>query len=122
VLLAEDVPANQYLVRRALESRGHIVDVAGNGREVLALAKSNRYDVILMDVQMPEMDGFQATAALRQMESCADVPIIALTAHAMTGDRQRCLAAGMNDYLAKPLDLIRLVQTVEAHAPQTVDD
>ena len=116
ILLAEDVRANQLIVMRALEKRGHTVDVASNGTQALELASKSRYDVILMDVQMPGMDGFQATAAIREADFQSHVPVIALTAHAMVGDRQRCLAAGMDDYLAKPLDLVRLVQIVEGYS------
>ena len=115
VLLAEDVRANQQIVVRTLEKRGHIVDVALDGRQAVELARKSAYDVILMDVQMPEMDGFQATAAIRALDPSPQVPIIALTAHAMAGDRQRCLGAGMDDYLAKPLDLAHLVQAVEGY-------
>jgi signal transduction histidine kinase len=119
VLLAEDVRVNQQLVVRTLEKRGHAIDVASDGQEAVRLAGNNSYDVILMDVQMPGMDGFQATEAIRKMEKLQQIPIIALTAHAMVGDRQRCLAAGMNDYLAKPLDLMKLVKMVEGHASNT---
>jgi CheY-like chemotaxis protein len=122
VLLAEDVPANQMLVCRALSRRGHKVEVARNGQEAIELATTQRFDVILMDVQMPGIDGLQATATLRGHDLTAGVPIIALTAHAMAGDRQRCLDAGMDGYLAKPLDLAQLVQTVESYAPQPVTD
>jgi CheY-like chemotaxis protein len=121
VLLAEDVPANQMLVCRALQRRGHSVDVARNGHEAIDLAAKQKFDVVLMDVQMPGLDGFQATAALRQREESAHVPIIALTAHAMAGDRQRCLDAGMDGYLAKPLDLVQLVQAVEEFAPKATE-
>jgi signal transduction histidine kinase len=121
VLLAEDVPANQMLVCRALQRRGHSVDVARNGHEAIDLAAKQKFDVVLMDVQMPGLDGFQATAALRQREESAHLPIIALTAHAMAGDRQRCLDAGMDGYLAKPLDLVQLVQAVEAFAPKAAE-
>jgi two-component system, sensor histidine kinase len=116
VLLAEDVRANQQIVVRTLEKRGHSVEVASNGVEAAEFASRTAYDVILMDVQMPEMDGFQATAAIRAFDPQSQVPIIALTAHAMVGDRQRCVDAGMDDYLAKPLDLVRLVQVVEGYA------
>jgi signal transduction histidine kinase len=122
VLLAEDVRANQLIVVRTLEKRGHRVDVASNGIQAVDFAKKTQYDVILMDVQMPDMDGFQATAAIRQLDLAVQIPIIALTAHAMVGDRQRCLAAGMNDYLAKPLDLPRLVQIVEGYARNSLLD
>jgi signal transduction histidine kinase len=116
VLLAEDVRANQKLVCRALEKRGHTVDVARDGHEAVGLAAKKRFDVILMDVQMPGLDGYQATAAIRTLDGRARVPIIALTAHAMPDDRQRCLAAGMDDYLAKPLDIRQLIQAVESHS------
>jgi signal transduction histidine kinase len=119
VLLAEDVRVNQQLVVRTLEKRGHAIDVASDGQEAVQLAANNSYDVILMDVQMPGMDGFQATEAIRKIQRLQQIPIIALTAHAMVGDRQRCLAAGMNDYLAKPLDLMKLVEMVEGHATNT---
>jgi signal transduction histidine kinase len=122
VLLAEDVPANQILVCRALSRRGHRVEVARNGHEAIELALAHKFDVILMDVQMPGIDGLQATTTLRAADAASDVPIIALTAHAMAGDRQRCLDAGMDGYLAKPLDLVQLVQTVEAYAPEPVAD
>ncbi|MBI1918465.1 MAG: response regulator, partial [Planctomycetes bacterium] len=112
VLLAEDNVVNQRLAVRMLEKQGHRVVVSNNGREALAaLDRSGPFDVVLMDVQMPEMGGFEATAALRALEasgarystSGGPLPVIALTAHAMQGDRERCLAAGMNAYLAKPI-------------------
>jgi signal transduction histidine kinase len=119
VLLAEDVAANQMLVRHALQKRGHAVEVANDGLEAVERATKGQFDVILMDVQMPGLDGFQATSAIRMLPAYASTPIIALTAHAMPGDQERCLAAGMNGYLAKPLDLPLLIQTVEHHAPVT---
>ncbi len=121
VLLAEDTRANQMLVLYALKQRGHHVDVAADGREAVDRAAAGTYDVILMDVQMPILDGFQATAAIRAQPSGARVPIIALTAHAMAGDHQRCLDAGMNGYLAKPLDIEQLIKTVEMHGRQPLD-
>ncbi len=114
VLLAEDTPTNQLLVKKVLGKRGHTVDVAQDGEEAVARATQTRYDVILMDVQMPKQDGLQATIALRRSSVGAQTPIIALTAYAMSGDRRRCLEAGMDDYLAKPLDIRRLVEVVEA--------
>ncbi len=114
VLLAEDTRANQLLVNYALKQRGHLVDIAQDGREAVELVAANKYDVVLMDVQMPEIDGFQATASIRNRQSSSKLPIIALTAHAMAGDRQRCLDAGMNDYLTKPLDVAELVELVES--------
>jgi len=116
ILLAEDVAANQKIVTCVLRKRGHEVDVAHNGFQAIDMAAKARYDVILMDVQMPECDGFQATAGIRSQPGMADVPIIALTAHAMPSDRERCFAAGMNGYLAKPLDLRQLAELVETVA------
>ena len=115
ILLAEDTPANQKLALRILEKRGHRVTVAGNGREAVETLARQPADLVLMDVQMPEMDGFEATAAIRQRERIGGrhVPIVAMTAHAMSGDRERCLQAGMDDYIAKPLDARQLVEIVE---------
>jgi signal transduction histidine kinase/DNA-binding response OmpR family regulator len=105
VLLAEDNLVNQRLGMRLLEKRGHSIVVAGNGRETLTAFESGGFDLILMDLQMPEMDGFEATTAIRQWEKASGnrVPIVALTAHAMKGDREKCLAAGMDGYLTKPI-------------------
>jgi signal transduction histidine kinase len=116
VLLAEDTPTNQMLVVHVLEKRGHRVQVAGDGRAAVKQAAKGAFDVILMDLQMPEMDGLQATAAIRALPGMARVPIIALTAHAMVGDRERCLAAGMDGYLPKPLNLRELIEVVEETA------
>jgi CheY-like chemotaxis protein/HPt (histidine-containing phosphotransfer) domain-containing protein len=105
VLLAEDNLVNQKLAVRLLEKQRHRVTLAANGREALAALEKESFDVVLMDVQMPEVDGLEATAALREREKGTGrhVPILALTAHAMKGDRERCLEAGMDGYLAKPL-------------------
>ncbi len=105
LLLAEDNPVNQRLAVSLLEKRGHRIVVAGTGREALAALDDGPFDAVLMDVQMPEMDGFEATAAIRARESAtgAHIPIVAMTAHALQGDRERCLAAGMDAYIAKPL-------------------
>ena len=116
VLLAEDTRTNQVLVTRALGKRGHHVQVADDGKTALAFAKGDRYDVILMDLQMPGMDGFEATAAIRALAGHDQPPIIALTAHTMVGDRERCLAAGMEGYLSKPIDLRQLIEVVEGAA------
>jgi PAS domain S-box-containing protein len=115
ILLADDNAINQQLVLRLLGKRGHIVTVASNGREALALLKISRFDLVLMDVQMPEMNGFQATAAIRKEEESTGkhLPIIAMTAHAMEGDRARCLAAGMDGYIAKPIKVEDLVEAIE---------
>jgi len=105
ILVAEDNRINQLLIVRMLEKAGHRVDVVGNGSEALAALERASYDLVLMDCQMPEMDGFEATSAIRTAErqTGAHVTIVALTANAMEGDRERCLAAGMDDYLAKPI-------------------
>jgi len=105
ILVAEDNVVNQMLVRRLLEKRGHSVNVVANGREALESFELAVYDLVLMDVQMPEMDGFAATGELRKREKKTGLrtPIIALTAHAMKGDRERCLEAGMDGYLSKPI-------------------
>jgi len=120
VLLAEDNAVNQRLAVRLLEKRGHHIVLAANGREALEAIEKESFDLVLMDVQMPEMDGFEATAALRQTEhaSGAHLPVIALTAHAMKGDRERCLAAGMDGYLAKPINPEELDHLLHKFAPQ----
>ncbi len=132
VLLAEDNAVNQRLAVKVMEKRGHKVVVANNGREALAELDAQPFDLVLMDVQMPEMDGFETTAAIREREKAtgAHLPIIAMTAHAMKGDRERCLAAGMDDYVAKPLNAQKLFDAItalvprptEAPAPETAPD
>jgi PAS domain S-box-containing protein len=104
VLLAEDNAVNRKLALRLLQKNDHVIHVAVNGREVLAVLNREKVDVVLMDLQMPEMDGFHATAAIRASEQSrgGHVPIVALTAHALTGDRENCLANGMDGYLSKP--------------------
>jgi two-component system, sensor histidine kinase and response regulator len=119
VLLAEDNDVNQAFAVSILTKNGHRVQVAINGREALALWQREPFDVILMDVQMPEMDGFAATAAIREQEKATGrhVPIVALTAHALKGDRERCLAAGMDAYLAKPVQSQELLRVLEDLRP-----
>jgi CheY-like chemotaxis protein/HPt (histidine-containing phosphotransfer) domain-containing protein len=114
ILLAEDSPVNQKLAVRLLEKKGHRVQVANNGTEVLRMLKQESFDLVLMDIQMPEMGGFEATAAIRQREreTGSHLPIIALTAHAMRGDRERCLEAGMDGYVAKPIQAVELFKTM----------
>jgi two-component system, sensor histidine kinase and response regulator len=125
ILLAEDTPANRKVAERVLAKRGHHVISAANGREAVDLFHQNAFDVILMDVQMPSMDGFQATEAIRSYEeehsSARRIPIIAMTAHAMVGDRHRCLAAGMDDYISKPISIRRLVEIVEAYGQEGIE-
>jgi len=107
---------NQHVVVRMLEKQGHTAVVVGNGQEALAALQRERFEVVLMDVQMPEMDGFAATAAIRagESETGGHLPIIAMTAHAMKGDRERCLAAGMDDYVSKPVQSAELRRALEA--------
>jgi CheY-like chemotaxis protein/HPt (histidine-containing phosphotransfer) domain-containing protein len=118
VLVAEDTPANQKLVLHVLGSRGHDIKIAENGRQALGLLREQDFDVVLMDVQMPEMDGFQATEAIRKLDDPekARVPVIAMTAHALKGDQERCLAAGMDCYLSKPIKGEEMVEVVERMA------
>jgi CheY-like chemotaxis protein len=106
VLVAEDVELNQYLVRHIMESWGFTVDVVNNGREAVDRIQENNYDLVLMDIQMPEMDGMEATRAIRQLTDPAKaaIPIVALTANALKGDSEKYLAAGMNDFLPKPFN------------------
>jgi signal transduction histidine kinase/DNA-binding response OmpR family regulator len=116
ILLAEDNTINQQLAVTLLRRRGHHVTVAGTGREALDHLRTQEFDLVLMDVQMPEMGGFEATAAIRAGESTPGrrLPIFAMTAHAMKGDRERCLEAGMDDYISKPLDRAALLALVES--------
>jgi CheY-like chemotaxis protein len=115
VLVAEDNETNQKLVAALLEQRGHDVVTVSNGREALERATRDQFDIILMDVQMPEMGGLEATEAIRAHErgSGRHTPIVALTAHAMSGDRERCLAAGMDGYVSKPLRPAELLSTID---------
>jgi two-component system sensor histidine kinase/response regulator len=120
ILLVEDNTVNQLVARRLLEKRGHTVVVANNGREALAIldeAASDAFGVVLMDVQMPEMDGLECTALIRRKEQVTGLrlPIIAMTAHAMKGDEARCLAAGMDAYLSKPIQSDELFEMIERH-------
>ncbi len=119
VLLAEDSPVNQRVAMAMLEKGGHRVTVASNGRQAIAMFTKQPFDLVLMDVQMPEMDGLEATHAIREYEQTAGghVPIVALTAHAMKGDRDRCLSSGMDAYVTKPIrskELLRVIASVTA--------
>ena len=125
VLVAEDNAVNQRLAARLLEKRGHRVTVTANGREAVEALANHNFDLVLMDIQMPEMDGFEATAVIREkeMHDGTHIPIIALTANAMKGDRERCLAAGMDGYLSKPIvsrDLDELLGTYLTRRAGTV--
>jgi CheY-like chemotaxis protein len=118
--LAEDNAVNQKVAIRLLEKRGHVVDIAHNGLEALALLETSAYDLILMDVQMPGMDGLEATRAIRARETGLPrrTPIVAMTAHAIKGDEERCLAAGMDGYLSKPIQIGRLHEVLEPYERQ----
>src|SRR6059036_2838492 len=123
VLLAEDNPVNQQVAVAMLVKRGHEVHVVGNGREAVDAVAERAYDVVLMDIQMPEMDGFEATQAIRATPRGAQLPIIALTAHALSGERECCLSRGMTEYLAKPFKAHELFALVEGTAePRTVTE
>lgn len=131
ILLAEDNPINQTLALRMLEKLGHRPHVVANGQAALDAWRERKYDVILMDVQMPVMGGFEATAAIRQQEKQRGehIPIIAMTAHAMAGDRERCIAAGMDDYVSKPIQstvldaaLANAIGQTDAALPETGAD
>jgi two-component system sensor histidine kinase/response regulator len=119
VLLTEDNAVNQRLALRILEKAGHCVELAATGSEALAALDRSEFDVVLMDVQMPEMDGFEATAEIRRREKGAGrhIPVIAMTAHAMTGDRERCLEHGMDDYISKPIRANLLLELLEKYSP-----
>jgi two-component system, sensor histidine kinase and response regulator len=119
ILLAEDNEVNQALALKILQKRGHTVVMAGDGREALAAFERETVDFVLMDIQMPEMDGFAATAAIREREkgTGGHVPIVALTAHAMKGDRERCLAAGMDACVTKPLRVEELFAAIARFVP-----
>jgi two-component system, sensor histidine kinase and response regulator len=121
ILLAEDNLVNQKVATRFLEKRGHTVFVADTGKKALEAWREQSFDLILMDVQMPEMDGLEATAMIREQELVRKLeystekhlPIIAMTAHAMVGDRDRCIAAGMNDYVSKPINADDLFAAID---------
>jgi two-component system sensor histidine kinase/response regulator len=119
ILLAEDSTTNQLLAVRLLEKRGHSVEVANNGREALAALETSKFDVVLMDIQMPELSGFEATATIRENEKISGtrIPIIAMTAHAMKGDRERCIEAGMDGYVSKPIRPQELFEEINRLVP-----
>ncbi|KAI8996817.1 hypothetical protein BDB01DRAFT_901308 [Pilobolus umbonatus] len=125
VLLAEDNDVNQRLAVRILEKFGHHVKVVSNGKLAVEAYESQIFDLILMDVQMPVMGGFEATQRIREIESSSNsntrIPIIALTAHAMIGDREKCLQAGMDEYVTKPLRFPELIAAIKKFAPQSAD-
>ena len=115
VIVAEDNPVNQKLAAHLLRRRGHDPVLVGNGREAVEAIAAEAFDLVLMDLQMPEMDGFEATAAIRKRDADLGtrMPIVALTAHAMQGDRQRCLDADMDGYVSKPIDPVVLFEVID---------
>ncbi len=114
ILVAEDNIDNQEMLKRFVEAQGALVELAGNGKIALDMARSGHYQVILMDVQMPELDGYEVTRALRKEN--ITTPIIALTAHAMSDEREKCLASGCNEFLTKPLNVKKLIYTVHQYS------
>jgi two-component system sensor histidine kinase/response regulator len=115
ILLAEDNAVNQTLAVRLLEKRGYAVSVAGDGHTAIAAFEKESFDLVLMDIQMPGMDGFEATAKIREKDrlSGEHTPIIAMTAHALKGDQERCIAAGMDGYVSKPIRTSELISAIE---------
>jgi signal transduction histidine kinase/CheY-like chemotaxis protein len=115
VLVAEDNAVNQKLAIKILEKRGHLVSVVSNGQEAIDALKEEYFDLVLMDVQMPDLDGFEATGRIRnrEKEEGGHIPIVAMTAHAMKGDREQCIAAGMDDYVTKPINVNELFTVIE---------
>lgn len=113
ILLADDNEPNLSTLSSYLIARGYDIRIAKNGQEALEKAQSEKPDLILMDIQMPVMDGLEATKQIRQYPDLVSIPIIALTALAMKGDKEKCLAAGANDYLSKPVRLNQLVTTIQ---------
>jgi CheY-like chemotaxis protein len=124
ILVAEDTPFNQTFILRLLEKNGFHTILVENGRQAVERFNTDNVDVILMDVQMPEMDGFEATREIRRIETQkgGHMPIIAMTAYATEGDRERCLSAGMDDYVSKPISAGKLFKTIEALIPPEKTD
>jgi len=114
ILLVEDNEMNRDMLSRRLERRGFEVGIAVDGREGVEQAKSGGYDLVLMDMSLPEIDGWEATRQLRADPVTSDLPIIALTAHAMAGDREKAIEAGCDDYDTKPIELSRLLSKIDA--------
>ncbi len=122
ILVVDDNAVNRLLAVRLLERRGHIVNVASNGRHALTSLHESQHDLVLMDIQMPEMDGYEATAAIRELEKStgAHISIVAMTANAQPSDRDRCLRGGMDHYVAKPLDATELYRVIDSFSPRPV--
>ena len=114
ILLVEDNEMNRDMLSRRLQRKGHEVEIAVDGLEGVEKASNSQYDVILMDMSLPEIDGWEATRRLRSQQATERTPIIALTAHAMAGDREKAIEAGCDDYDTKPIELPRLLSKIEA--------
>ncbi|CAN5279307.1 MAG: response regulator [Gemmatimonadetes bacterium] len=114
ILLVEDNEMNRDMLSRRLQRRGYNVEMAVDGRQGVEMAKTGQYDLVLMDMSLPELDGWGATRELRSEPATRELPIIALTAHAMAGDQEKALEAGCDDYDIKPIDLSRLLSKIEA--------
>ena len=115
ILIVDDVPKNIQVAANILQRQGYHMAFAQNGKAALAQIRANRFDLVLLDIMMPEMDGFEATQMIRNPESSVldhNIPIIAMTAHAMKGAREKCLNAGMNDYITKPIEISNLCHTL----------
>jgi CheY-like chemotaxis protein len=117
ILLAEDNLVNQKLATRVLEQMGYRIDIVSNGLEAVESVQRQKYDLVLMDIQMPEMDGLEATRTIRKIENFIQPHIVAMTANAMQGDREMCLAAGMDDYVTKPFRVEELVEAIYKAKP-----
>jgi CheY-like chemotaxis protein/HPt (histidine-containing phosphotransfer) domain-containing protein len=117
ILIAEDNTMNQRLIKHLMQSRGYQFDLVGNGAEAVESLKKQSYELVLMDIQMPVLDGYTATGQIRK-ELKSAIPVIAMTAHAMSGDREKCINAGMNEYLTKPLDEEVLFALIEKYMPK----
>jgi len=118
ILLVEDNEMNRDMLSRRLARKGYDIEIAVDGRQGVEMGSRGGYDLILMDMSLPEIDGWEATRQIRAVPGGAAVPIIALTAHAMAGDREKALAAGCNDYDTKPIELPRLLDKIEALLPK----
>jgi two-component system sensor histidine kinase/response regulator len=113
ILVAEDNAVNQQITRAILEKAGFSVDIASDGAELLRALQTAEYDLVVMDVQMPGMDGYQTTRAIRNLDSAVrSIPVLAMTANAMSGDRERCLACGMNEYVSKPVHAAEMLSKI----------
>ncbi len=114
ILLVEDNEMNRDMLSRRLERKGHEVAIAVNGREGIEMARAGEYDLVLMDMSLPEVDGWEATRQLRAEPETEGIPVIALTSHVMLGDREKALEAGCDDYDTKPIEFKRLMRKIEA--------